>query len=152
VRRSTRPDRPRSSLGFALIEVLSVIVILSLVAGLATVGLAATTDSARLRETQVRWRDLDAHARLMARREGPVLMSVDEEPRLVRLHVRASGEPVALLALPRGIAGRIERDDARVVFDTLGRSPDYAIVVTSEAGTRRWQVAGLTGDVTEAPP
>jgi len=152
VRRSTRPNRCRIPLGFTLIELLSVIAILSLVAGLATAGLAATTDSARLREVQARWRDLDAHGRLLARREGTVVMSVDEERRLVRLHLRSPAEPVASFALPRGVSGRIERDDGRVVFDALGRSPDYAFVVANADHTLRWQVAGLTGCITEVPP
>ena len=136
---------------FTLIEVLAVIVIVSMVAGIATVGLAAASDSAQLRAAAAQWRDLDARARLFSRSLGPVVMSVDDQSNAVTLHSVGSIERLTAVVLPDGVWGRLRVDPPAqsIVFDRLGRSVDYDVEVRTAQRVIRWRVFGLTGLITE---
>jgi prepilin-type N-terminal cleavage/methylation domain-containing protein len=139
---------------FTLIELLAVIVIVSMVAGTATMGLAATSQWVRLHAAAARWRDLDAHGRLFSRSLGPVVMSLDEGSNEIRLLEVRSGEVLSRVSLPRGVSGRIHAPEASrsVVFDHLGRTIDYQVELRSNDRAIGWQVHGLTGLITEAEP
>lgn len=136
---------------FTLIEVLAVIVIISLVVGVATVGLAAASDSARLRAAAAHWRDLDARARLFGRSLGPVVMSVGDQGNAVTLHSVESNERLTAVVLPDGVWGRLRVDPRTqsIVFDRLGRSVDYDVEVRTAQRVIQWRVFGLTGLITE---
>ena len=140
---------PRPSL--TLIEVLAVIVIVSLVAGVATMGLASTTDSARLRAAAAQWRDLDGRARLFGRTLGPVVMSLNADRNEVRLHVSESGELLTKVVLPTDVTGRIVTPSSThgIAFDRLGHSLDYELELNGGNRIVGWQVYGLTGLVKE---
>lgn len=129
-----------------LIELLAVIVVASLVAGVATVGLAASGESARLHGAAAQWRDLDARARLLGRSLGPVRISVDRG--VVRLHVIETNELISSVALPGGIS----LDTSPIEFDRLGRSIDYRVDLHGANRAIRWRICGLTGYVIEAEP
>ncbi len=146
----TRPPRNRGR-ALTLIELLAVIVIMSLVAGLATTGLAAASDQARLRAAAADWRTLDAHARLLARSGEPVVMIVDEDAREGRLQAVKSGERLASLVLPPGVDVDVsgEPDEGPVTFERSGRSRDYAVALLVDGRQVGWQVYGLTGYVVE---
>ena len=135
--------------GFTLIEVLAVIVIISLVAGVCTVALASTAQSARLNAAAARWRDLDAHARLFARTVGPVTMSLNESATAVRLHRRGSQELASELRLPPGARGRLRADQSSdsVLFDSFGRSVDYEVEMYTDDRLLKWRVLGMTGAI-----
>ena len=139
---------------FTLIEVLAVIVIVSMVAGVATVGLAATNDSARLRGAAAQWRDLDARARLLGRSLRPVVMSVGDQGNAVTLHSVESNELLTAVVLPDGVWGRLRVDPRTqsIVFDRLGRSVDYDVEVRTDQQVIHWRVWGLTGLITELKP
>jgi prepilin-type N-terminal cleavage/methylation domain-containing protein len=139
--------------GLTLIELLAVIAILSLVAGVATVGLASSGAAASLHAAESGWKELDARARLLARAEGAMVMSIDDDARVVRLHVAATGERVGVVPLG-ALEAALETagaDDA-VRFDGLGRSVDYHARLTGAERGRRWRVAGLTGAIREVGP
>ena len=140
--------------GFTLIEVLAVIVILSIVAGVATVGLASATDSARLAGAVSQWRDLDARARLFSRTTGPVVMNLNRDHTMVRLFVVESGELLSQVVLPPEVTGHFRTDQPTdaIVFDRTGGSPDYEVQVKTVDSIVRWYVYGLTGLVKEGRP
>ena len=137
---------------FTLIEVLAVIVIVSMVAGLATFGLAAASDSARLRAAAAQWRDLDARARLFSRSLGPVVMSFEDPSNAVTLYSVESNERLTAVVLPDGVWGRLRVDPPTesIVFDRLGRSVDYDVEVRTAQRLIQWRVFGLTGLITES--
>ena len=139
---------------FTLIEVLAVIVIISMVAGVAAFGLAAASDSARLRAAAAQWRDLDARARLFSRSLGPVVMSLDNQSNAVTLHSVESNERLTAVGLPDGVWGRLRVDPPAqsIVFDRLGRSVDYDVEVRTAQRVIHWRVFGLTGLITELKP
>ena len=140
--------------GFTLIEVLAVIVILSIVAGVATVGLASATDSARLAGAISQWRDLDARARLFSRTTGPVVMNLNRDHTMVRLFVVESGELLSQVVLPPEVTGHFRTDQPTdaIVIDRTGGSPDYEVQVKTVDSIVRWYVYGLTGLVKEGRP
>ena len=148
------PPWPRRPAAFTLIELLAVIVIVSLVAGVATMGLAATSDAARLHAAAAQWRDLDAKARLFSRSLGPVEISLGDDGEEIQLHRLQSEELLSKLSLPPGMTGRIHAPGAppSIVVDRLGRSIDYEVELRSQERVVAWQVCGLTGLITEAEP
>jgi prepilin-type N-terminal cleavage/methylation domain-containing protein len=142
------------SAAFTLIELLAVIVIVSMVASAATVGLAATSESARLHAAAARWRDLDTRGRLFSRSLGPVVMSVDESGHKIGLRRLPSGEMLSAVSLPKTVTGRIEAPNGSrsIRFDRLGRTVDYQVELRTSNRVMGWQVNGLTGLMTESTP
>jgi prepilin-type N-terminal cleavage/methylation domain-containing protein len=147
------PD-PGHAAAFTLIELLAVIVIVSMVAGTATVGLAATSEWVQLHAAAAQWRDLDARGRLLGRSLGSVVMSLDEGGDEIRLVEVRSDEVLSSVLLPRGVTGRIHAPKASqsVVFDHLGRTIDYQVELRSNDRVVGWQVHGMTGLMTEDEP
>ncbi len=133
---------------------LAVIVIVSLVAGIATVGLAASSENARLLAAAAQWRDLDARARLYSRTLGPVVMCLDTEREEVTLHLSESGELLSHLLLPQNVTSRLIAEGATdtISFDRLGRSVDYEVQLRSSGRVKAWKVQGLTGLIQEDEP
>ncbi len=136
---------------FTLIELLAVIVIVSLVAGIATVGLASASESAQLHAAAAEWRDLDGRARLFGRSLGPVVMSLNSKRDAVMLHVTDSKELLSEVTLPDGASGQIQtRTPSKMIaFDRLGRSVDYDVELRTGEHLIRWRVYGLTGLIGE---
>jgi prepilin-type N-terminal cleavage/methylation domain-containing protein len=131
--------------GLTLIELLAVVVILSMVAGVATVGLSATSDAAGLRAALAGWQDLDARARISARSGGPVTLALDQEQNALVL--RRGAEHLAEFQLPQGVTVHVEssgRPD-RIEIDRHGRSIDYEVAITLGERVTRVSVRGLTG-------
>ncbi len=137
---------------FTLIELLAVIVIVSLVAGIATVGLASASESAQLHATAAECRDLDGRARLFSRSLGQVVMSLNSERNSVMLHVTDSKELLSEVTLPDGASGQIHvgTPNKTIAFDRLGRSVDYEVQLQAGEHLIRWRVYGLTGLIGES--
>ncbi len=151
---TAEPRRVRAApFGLTLVEVLAVVLILSLAAGLATFSLAASSEAARLHAAISQWRDLDARARLHGRIREAVTMSLNDEGTAVRLHAIGSPEPLALVELPAGFTGQVraDPDGDSVTFDRRGRSADYQVELIVGNRTMRWQVLGISGLVEEVP-
>ena len=70
---------------------------------------------------------------------------------LVQLSLLDSGEQLAEITLPRKASARLvtDRPTDTIVFDRLGRSPDYDVAVTLENRIVAWHLCGLTGYITE---
>ena len=137
--------------GFTLVELLAVIVIVTLTTSIVTVGLASANTSAQLRRAVAQWRTLDARARTLSRALGPVTMRYEEQPQLLQLSRVESAELLATIQLPKRVHADLvaEHPTDTVVFDRLGRSPDYDVTVTLENRLVAWHVCGLTGYITE---
>lgn len=137
--------------GFTLIELLAVIVIITLTTGIVTVGLASANTSAQLRGAVAQWRTLDARARTLGRALGPVTMSYEEEPQLLQLSRVESNELLATIQLPKKVHAALvtEHPTDTIVFDRLGRTPDYDVTLALENRLVTWHVCGLTGYITE---
>ena len=137
--------------GFTLIELLAVIVIITLTTGTVTVGLASANTSAQLRRAVAQWRTLDARARTLSRALGPITMRYQMQQPFVQLSRLDSDEQLAEITLPRNVNARLvtDRPTDTVLFDRLGRTPDYDVQMTIDDRVVAWRVCGLTGYVTE---
>ena len=147
-RASTRRVASRS---FTLIELLAVIVIITLTAGTVSVGLVSANTSAQLQTAVSQWRDLDARARTLSRTLGPIIMRLEARRSLVQLSLLGSDERLAEITLPKNVSARLatDRPTATIIFDRLGRSPDYDVRLTLENRVIAWHVCGLTGYIME---
>ena len=137
---------------FTLIELLAVIVIVSLVTGLATMGLSASNDAAHLRAAVGQCRDLDTRARLFGRTHGPVVMSTGQDGAEILLRAIGTGELLAKVQFPAGVTVRFRAATPleSVTFDARGLSMDYGFELHGADRVSRWRVSGLTGLVREA--
>ena len=144
---SPSPTRRVRRLGLTLLELLAVIVVISLVISVAGVRLAATGTRARLHAVTARLRDLDAHARLVARSGEPAVLRLDVTQRLVRVHTIPANESLSIVQLPQEISAEImtSSDQEAIVFDRLGHSQDYRVSLRAGDTVLRWEVYGLTG-------
>ncbi len=157
--RGFRGFRGRGIRGLTLIELLAVVVIISLVASVSLVSLAAGSDSARLRATASAWRDLDAHARLLAQSQGILVMELNEDRTSVMLRSaarRGDDDPEKIIHFPDGVTGELVESkpggaggsgsgDGGIRFDRLGRSTTYEAILHGPADPITWRVNGLTG-------
>ena len=137
--------------GFTLIELLAVIVIITLTTGTVTVGLASANTSAQLRRAVAQWRTLDARARTLSRALGPVTMRYEEQPQLLQLSRVEADELLAKIQLPKKVHADLvtEHPTDTIVFDRLGRTPDYDVQMRIDDRVVAWHVCGLTGYITE---
>lgn len=135
--------------GLTLIELLAVVVILAMVAGVAVVNAGSMNASAELRAIARQWQELDARARLHARSDGPVQMHIDSDNRAIRLVSAATNEQLAFIDLPLGTTVRIQiaaaEPASHVTIDRTGRSGDYTASVERNGGKITWTIYGLTG-------
>ena len=136
-----------SSRGFTLIEVLAVVLLLSMVAGMLTVHVGRVSDSARFRAAGARLVDFDARARLFARSEGPVLLAVGDGGQELTLSQAQTGEPLLRVDLHEGtsVALKVEPRQSWVLIDRLGRNVDYELELTRGERMSRWRIAGASG-------
>lgn len=131
---------------FTLIELLAVVVILSITAGMGLIALSNVHGEARLERIGLAWRELDARSRTIARqgRSSPML---EIESAVIQAENLGEWGLVAI-AIPDGVQAQCEVAGlraTRVLFDTRGCSPDYTLSLTSEARRKAWRVSGETG-------
>jgi len=130
-----------------LIETLLVLVLIGLVASLTASAWSTAPAASRLREAESSVLDLDARARLLARRVGPVILELDHRSHQVVL--RDTDSAYASIVVSRGIDAGLKdasgRELEQLGFDARGRTSDYELQLTSQAGSRRTRVSGLTG-------
>lgn len=149
---------------FTLIELLAVIVLLSLAAGIGAGHLSNATESANQRAVLASVLDLDARARLLARRSGPVCLVLTEELDTQTAMLTGGAEtdfpgwrddqaPIARVTISPPLQLELLHESGQVLenidFDALGRSIDYRIVLSSPTGQSEHRVLGLTGRVVE---
>ena len=135
--------------GLTLIELLAVIVIASLVLGVAGWSVSATSDRTVLARTIAGLQDIDARARLHARSSGePVVMHINGDARVLRL-TTVGGEKLSDVSVPSSIEMVIEKDSTEpsIAFDARGRSCDYVAVLRTQHEVVRLRVHGLSGEV-----
>lgn len=138
--------------GLTLLELLAVVALLGLVAGVGLTSLARSDQWSRLRAVEDTWCNLDALARLLARGGADsVTIRVDRSANTIDLRDGA-GETVSRRTIPNGVVVEILVDGSTGPTDTLyldgrGCSPDYHVTVRFVDGnsTRQCRVAGLTG-------
>lgn len=142
------PGSCRSVRALTLIEMLAVIVIMSLVASVATVGLNAADESSRMAQAGARMLEMDVRARLHARGLGEsIQMAMNAESRSWQLR-RSNGEMLNEVSSPRGVWLEIEIGHSpaiAIAFNRHGLSVDYSLIMRTAARVERWNVAGVTG-------
>ena len=133
--------------GFTLIELLAVIVIVSMTVGIATIGLAASTESAELHSTVSQLKTLDAQARAFSRNLGSLTIQFNPQQETVELYSNRLNELLKQIALADSITLHIVSDHSAdsITFDSFGRSVDYDIQITTNTRSINWHVSGLTG-------
>jgi competence protein ComGC len=135
-----------------LIELLAMIVIISMAAGVVMVNLSSMSDSAAFRAGAAAVRDLDARGRLSGRTGAPAaLMATMEHDGLI-LRSQAPGEAIGHASMPSGMTVHlrtVDSGDMSIRFDAFGRSADYDIILRRGERLVIWRIAGLTGCVVE---
>ncbi len=138
--------------GLTLIELLAVITLITMVAGIALAGLSSGSDNARLRAMAAELGGFDAHARRVAERHGAVAIErVDSR----RFRLVGCDGTVASLLLRHGAEATLMVDNApatRITVDAIGRSPDYDLLIQLNDLEQRITIAGLTGWIEETDP
>lgn len=139
-----RPATPRRG-GFTLIEMVSVIVLLSLVAASAVPLLTSAGQVSELDRSEARVRDADARARLVTR--NGVVCGIATSANRNGLELQGSELPH--VQLPAGCTvGLLDAEGApiqSISIDLVGRSEDYSIVLVHDNSARTLNVYGLTG-------
>jgi Tfp pilus assembly protein FimT len=138
-----------TSSAFTLLETLTVIVLLSLVASLGAASLSGTGERARVLLACDLVREADALARTAALGGDTVLIEVVDAGRALRIS-RSDGQPITTRRLPRGTTVAILDANAQHSLPVLpvgqdGRSPSYQAIITSADQIRRLRFVGLTG-------
>lgn len=130
---------------FTLIEVIAVVVVLSLGAGVLAVSAAQSASDATDRAAIAAWLQLDTTARAAARRQGPAVLAVSDGGHAFELR-RADGSQVS--AHLAGLWARIDPAGA-ITIDARGRSRDYAVTFYEPSGRMiaTYDVLGATGQV-----
>ena len=129
-----------------LVECLAVVALLAVAVATIAAGLSPSVAGARLREVRSIVLDLDARARVLTTRSGPVVLRVSEGRASVHLgdvplFVRHLSRPVEAVLTDPGTGTPLDA----VRIDTRGRSPDYALLLRSDDRHTLTLVSGLTG-------
>ena len=134
---------------FTLIEVLAVVVLMMMVAVAATSSLSSSSAAADLIRIRAGCARLDAQGRLFARTcASSVALRVNHDSNALELVQLDVVKQLASVPLPSDLTIRFEIDNnpvESVVFDRLGRSPDYRAVFGQGARATQMNIAGLTG-------
>ncbi|MCY2929864.1 MAG: prepilin-type N-terminal cleavage/methylation domain-containing protein [Planctomycetota bacterium] len=144
---------------FSLVEILAVLVILALLAGVAAYRSHAAARRTALAETAARVAEFDRQTRLLARaHDRPLRVLIDlGAGRLRREDVltgREMGAPLALtdgFRIARFLFRRETAETGTVSFrcSSHGLTPTYALALEGPDGRKTWLLAaGLGGDVT----
>lgn len=134
----------RVALAYTLLEVLVVVVLMGLIAAVLIPRLAGTTTKANRDRLVSELIQLDAHARLLARRGERCTLRWDPEQHSVDLlHDRSSPKPVRVIGLDEQFF-LIDQLDA-VEFDSFGRSKDYTLRVWDDQMSVELRFNGVSG-------
>lgn len=133
---------------FTLMELLAVIVLMSLVAGIAVSNLGGLSQTEAMLSTSALLHDLDAKARAYARTDRPCTMRLSSERSTVDLLLTGDQSLLSQVGVPQGIGVKFAvrgGNATDVAFDRLGCSPDYELKCVGQSHTIVWSVCGLTG-------
>ena len=143
---------------FTLIELTAVLVLMAVITGAAVVSLAGPRSRAVAADAAAQVSFADAQVRQAALgTDQPQTLLIDlQAGRLSR--VSDDAPPVTLVDLPAGVrlarvvvgAEATDFGQVRLPISAAGRSPSYAVDLSTPAGQRWLVVAGLTGQVTPA--
>lgn len=135
--------------GYLLVEVIAALTLVAIATAAILPAVSGRSERARLGVVTQHLIDLDRRARVGALREGPTVLRLDDDPPMLVL-VNRSGDPLA--RIDTGAATEIYLLDEsetitleQVVFDRLGRSPNYHALLRSPDQTTIIKVDGLTG-------
>ena len=133
--------------GFTLIELLAVIVIVSMTVGITTIGLFASTESAKLHATVSQLKIFDAQARAYSCNLGSLTLHINPQQHKVELYLNNTNKLLKQLTLAKSITVQLVTDLKvnSITFDSFGRSVDYDIQITTNSRNINWHVNGLTG-------
>lgn len=146
----------RKRAGFTLIEIVAVLLIVALLAGLGIASLRGLRNSATIESVTRQIMDYDRSARLLAERQGEAIDLVVQVEGMRQEHLadaRRSGPLHSPLVLPKGfairdvwIAAREGNGNRAVGIGREGRSRSYGFRLEAPAGENRWMVvSGATG-------
>lgn len=134
-----------------LIEVLAVMTLLTLVAGMGISALARTSDGVQFTAIGAELREMDARGRLLAMSAEGGRAIIDFAPDGTSVQLRLAHELIANLALPDGFTVQMFTEGgsapaSRILhIDARGRSRDYFVEISRGAASQRWLVHGVSG-------
>lgn len=138
----------RSQPGYLLVELIAAVTLSAVAVAALIPAVSGRSEETRRSELIMRITDFDRRVRLLSLREGPVRLELHPTGELTAFAVRG-GEPT--LRLPLGAAeaqlmdaGKSTRTSA-VVFDRLGRSTDYSVLLRIRGSRQSIHIDGLTG-------
>jgi prepilin-type N-terminal cleavage/methylation domain-containing protein len=137
--------------GYTLIELLAVVVVLGLAAGIGIPPLVRLAGGTPLERACALLRDGDARARMLARGTGRELAF---ELDAGGMRCRAAREPLEAL-LPEGVSAEWLATDGQplrtLTIDSRGRSRDLSLRLRAVGASRRFHLLGLSGEWDEEP-
>ena len=135
---------------FTLIELLAVIVIISMIAGVGLISLSSADTEATLQRIGFEWRELDGKLRIVSQRDPASRLSLRINDNTITGE-GATDELSQLIIMPHRVEAQLLVDDAveSIAFDRRGCSSDYTLVLSLEQSKKQWQVFGLTGWIHE---
>lgn len=142
----------RNRRGLTLTEVLVVAAVLAMTAGTLSVALRGSAEGAEWHRAIGGLRHLDWMTRIRARVDGPSLIELGGDGRVLTSRVQSSEDPIAEVTAPAGaaIAIRVEgigsgQSRSSVVVDGAGRSESVSYVLRGARRAVRIPVSGHTG-------
>lgn len=141
--------------GFTLLELMTVIALTAMIAGIGAVGLSSTTAAAKFDVAAAAVLEADSTARHIARRFGPTELRPTESGGAIVI-TAGDDAPLRIVNLPRRVRVTFHETSGQEVtesvrFDARGRGPDYRVHVHAAGRSRAWWIAGLTGWASPAP-
>lgn len=139
-------QRPTSASAFTLIEVLSVVVLVGLIAGALAPNLARRSRSAQLERFKSGLIEFDALARQLALKGGRVSVRYETDDEAVRLFEQRE-RPMEIRSLP--VPDTIQLHpigfDSAVVFDANGCTRGYGYMIQADSAVHRLAFHGVSG-------
>ncbi|MDZ4853063.1 MAG: type II secretion system protein [Pirellulaceae bacterium] len=144
--------------GFTIIELMVVVLIMGIMAGLAVLSVQGHIDRARWTQSIEQIEHLDRMGRIFARRDvSPYTLTFSRSKHKVELRATGANAPRKSLReckLPKSFSfssfqknqERILGDKLEIEFSSSGQSSSYAVAIQASTGPSQWFVTlGLSG-------
>lgn len=138
----------RSQPGYLLVELIAAVTLSAIAVAALIPTVSGRSDETRRSELTLLITDFDRRVRLLSLREGPVRLELDPTGKLIASTVR-DGETTLRLPLDTVethlIDAETNNQTPSVVFDRLGRSVDYSVLLRKRGWRQSIRFDGLTG-------
>ena len=131
--------------GFTLIELLAVIVLVAMAASATAVAFSGAGDQVSLHEAESRILWADRRARSLGLSGNPVSLVVEDHEIVIDTGDRLERYRIPSPVRATFMEARSDTTCVSIEYDRIGRSQDYAVVLSTPDRVIRCRVHGLTG-------